>query len=135
MINGTILNICIGDIYLNFLFISKNLKYFFGPTLAVMTILISMRLISYRLGSNRSEQDGGIALNTHDTRDLVPVQSFHSLIPIANTGVSIAPHHEHNLREELFRIEIVDDSDEIYGPNGKQRILGSSTAEYIDTYV
>ena len=65
----------------------------------------------------------------------MPVQSFHSLIPIANTGVSIAPYHEHHRREVLSRIEIVDDSDEIYEPNGKQRVLELSTAEYIDTYV
>jgi hypothetical protein len=65
----------------------------------------------------------------------VPVQSFHALIPIANTGVSIAPYHEHHRTEVLFRIGIVDDPDEIYGPNGKQRVLETSTTEYIDTYI
>jgi hypothetical protein len=51
MTNRMILYICIEDIYLNFVFISKNLKYLFGTTLAIITILISMRLISFLLGA------------------------------------------------------------------------------------
>lgn len=65
----------------------------------------------------------------------MPVKSFHSLIPIANNGISRAPYHNHHRNKVLFRVEIIDESVEIYGPKGKQRVMESSAAEYIDTYV
>jgi hypothetical protein len=65
----------------------------------------------------------------------MPVRSVHSLIPVVKTGVNIAQYHKHHRKEALFRIGIVNDIDDIYGPNGKQRVRGPGPAEYIDTYV
>jgi hypothetical protein len=143
IINGIVLHVCIGDIYLTPCIYKQKFKLFFWRNPCVDDYSYQHEIDFVSAGGqwigtgwrNQSEWGGGIVRNTQFTSDLVPVQSFHSLIPIANTGVSIAPYHEHHRNEVSFRIEIIDDSNEIYGPNGKQRVLESSAAEYIDTYV